>query len=301
MGQQGLPLSSLASQRTGWFDGLMLAWREVEQSPPRAPTERPDLGRPDPRHRLPTGRAPLSPASVLHLQRMAGNRSVAGLFACPPAAVVQRCGDHPCDCPGHQPVVAQRQEEPEAPTFKVGQVLDVPPIVVDGSPAEEEGAGGCENLQLHGSTTASFDGGPGAVVVNQKAKVSKSCKPPCDDGTPCVNVTGTLQSTYSASVTITMPSMPSGLTECEQGHVQKFLDKVLKPHEEDHKSRLKSYDGKTKIPINVTACGMDEATKKVEKIHLDEDANRQEAARKQSDKIDPFNKTVDCSDCYKES
>jgi hypothetical protein len=116
-----------------------------------------------------------------------------------------------------------------------------------------------------------------------------------------VNVTGTLQSTYSASVTITMPSMPSGLTECEQGHVQKFLDKVLKPHEEDHKRRLKSYDGNTKIPINVTACGLDEVTKKVEKIHLDEDAKRQEAARNESDKIDPFNKTVDCSDCYKES
>lgn len=301
MGQPGLPLSSLPLDAPGWFDEPMLAWREVEQSPSRAPTERPDLGRPEPRDRLPADRAHLSPAGFLHLQRVAGNRSVAGLFARPPAGVVQRCGDHPCDCPGYEPVVAQRQEESEVPTFTVGQVLDVASIVVDGSPAEVEGAGGCENLKLHGGTTANFDGGPGATVVNQKVKVSRGCKPACDEGTPCVNVTGTLQSTYSALVVITMPGMPSGLTECEQGHVQNFLDKVLKPHEEEHERRLKSYDGTTRIPINVTACGMDEVTKRVEKIHLDEDAKRQEAARKKSDKIDPFNKKIDCSDCYKES
>ena len=208
-------------------------------------------------------------------------------------------------------MVAQRDEdegsspgdggaEAEPVELAVGTVLDVAPVVVDGSPTEVEDAGGCDNLSLHGRTSAQFDGGPGATVTNQKAKVSKACKPACPKGTPCVNVTGTLESTYSATVTIVMPSLPGGLTECEQGHVQNFLDNVLKPHEEDHERRLKSYDGTTKIPVNITACGMAEATKKIEKIHLDEDAKRQTAARALSKKIDPFKKTVDCSDCVEE-
>ena len=45
---------------------------------------------------------------------------------------------------------------------------------------------------------------------------------------------------------------------------------------------------------------MDNLTAKVEKVHLDEDAKRQEAARKLSKAIDPFRRTVDCSGCKSE-
>jgi hypothetical protein len=42
---------------------------------------------------------------------------------------------------------------------------------------------------------------------------------------------------------------------------------------------------------------MDDLTAKVEKVHLDEDAKRQDAARKVSEAIDPSVRTIDCSDC----
>jgi hypothetical protein len=52
-----------------------------------------------------------------------------------------------------------------------------------------------------------------------------------------------------------------------------------------------------RFPVNFTGCGMDNLTAKVEKVHLDEDAKRQEAARKLSKAIDPFVRTIDCSGC----
>ncbi|HET7486670.1 MAG TPA: hypothetical protein VFJ85_01990 [Acidimicrobiales bacterium] len=238
---------------------------------------------------------------MLHLQRAAGNAGVAQLLR--PA--VQRCGQTPCACPPekqaeasahHHGPVAQRTEEGGDSDF-VEEDVPADPIVVSGQPGEVEHEGGCSNLALHGKTTANFDGGPNATVTNQKITTSKGCAGGCPAGTPCVHATGTLESTYSAAVTIAMPSMPSGLTECEQGKVQDFLDNVLAPHEKDHETRLKTYDGTTKIPVDITACGMDAVTKKVEKIHLDEEAKRQDAARKSSKQIDPFTKTVDCTDC----
>jgi len=47
------------------------------------------------------------------------------------------------------------------------------------------------------------------------------------------------------------------------------------------------------LPVNFTGCDMDDLTAKVEKVHLDEDAKRQEAARKLSKAI-PFVRTIDC-------
>ena len=295
----------LAPDQAAWSDGVCSPTRSIGVFRPGAELVRPVRpASPSQAARHP-GRPPSSSSSAW--------RATAAWRSC--SSSRSRCsaaGHKACDCPPRGPaMVAQRDEdvgstpgeggaEAEPVELAVGTVLDVAPVVVDGSPTEVEDGGGCDNLSLHGRTSAQFAGGPGATVTNQKAKVSKACKPACPKGTPCVKVTGTLESTYSATVTIVMPSLPGGLTECEQGHVQDFLDNVLKPHEGDHERRLKSYDGTTKIPVNVTACGMAEATKKIEKIHLDEDAKRQDAARALSKKIDPFKKTVDCSDCDEE-
>jgi hypothetical protein len=239
----------------------------------------------------------LSPAAVVRLQRLAGNSSVSQLLArnerraephreLTPHLVAQRDGD--------EPAPAAQTESSEA---EVGQEISVPAITVDGNPGSDDGEGGCDNLSLHGNTHADFDGGPGSTVTNQKASISKGCDPACGPDVKCINLTGTLVSAYKATVQVNMPDMPGGLTECEQGKVQDFLDKVLLPHEKDHEKRLKTYDGKTQLPVNITGCGMDDLTSKVEKMHLDEDAKRQDAARKLSKAIDPFRRTVDCSGC----
>jgi hypothetical protein len=171
--------------------------------------------------------------------------------------------------------------------------VSLPPITVAGTPKEVSVEGGCNGLSLHGQTNASFDGGTGKVA-NQV--VSKgTCD--CGKGNQCFHVTGTLVTKYSVSVTITMPPMPSGLTACEQGKVQDFLKNVLTPHEQDHKTRFMTYNGETRNPVDVTGCSQEDVQSKVQAIQDAEEAPRQAAARALSAAIDPFMRTVDCSDC----
>jgi len=198
----------------------------------------------------------------------------------------------------------QSQTSPSAATPDVTGAADdsglvsMAPIQVAGEPHDFEMEGRCEGLRLHGTTDGTFDGGTGSVV-DQKVTRGTGCN--CDQGVQCSHVTGTLVINYSVSVTITMPPMPSGLTACQQAKVQAFLQNVLLPHEHDHETRLKTYNGQTKNRVDVTACGEEEATSKVQAIHDAEEKARQAAAQARSDAIDPFVRTIDCSDCEKQS
>jgi hypothetical protein len=190
----------------------------------------------------------------------------------------------------------QDQTPPSAPADQTPDdsgPVSLPPITVSGTPKEVSVEGGCNGLSLHGQTDANFDGGTGKVA-NQV--VSKgTCD--CGEGGKCFHVTGTLVTKYSVSVTITMPPMPSGLTACEQGKVQDFLKNVLTPHEQDHKTRFMTYNGQTRNPVDVTGCSQEDVQSKVQAIQDAEEAPRQAKARALSAAIDPFVRTVDCSDC----
>jgi len=176
--------------------------------------------------------------------------------------------------------------------------VSMAPIQVAGEPHTVEMEGKCAGLRLHGKTSGTFDGGTGQVV-NQQVTKGKGCN--CDKGVQCVHVTGTLVIDYSVNVTITMPPVPSGLTACELAKVQAFLQNVLLPHEQDHKARLETYNGQTRHRVDVTGCGQDDVTSKVQAIHDAEEPARQAAAQARSDAIDPFVRTIDCSDCDKQS
>ena len=108
---------------------------------------------------------------------------------------------------------------------------------------------------------------------------------------------GTLQVTYKVDVTITMPDMPGGLSDCQERRVRDFLRNVLGPHEQEHKRLLKTYDGTTSRAFSVTACGrsaLDEAVNgKIQQMQTDEHDQRSADAEKKSAAIDPFNKPVD--------
>lgn len=172
--------------------------------------------------------------------------------------------------------------------------INLPPITFARAPSYFSVEGGCDNLQLHGTTNATFNGGVGQVK-NQVAKPAEDCG--CEAGVQCLHVTGTLVTDYSVSVTINMPAMPDGLTACEQGKVQAWLNSVLKPHEEDHRKRFMTYNGQTKNPVDVTGCGLGDITKKVQAITDAEEPPRQANAQTLSDAIDPFVSTIDCSGC----
>jgi hypothetical protein len=157
--------------------------------------------------------------------------------------------------------------------------------------------GGAANVNLHGETTGDFDGGE-STVSTPKVTRAKGCD--CADEEPCLRATGTIAVKYKVDVTIRMPDMPEGLSDCQQGRVTTFLRTVLAPHEQEHARRFRAYNGTTTRNYSITGCGraglQSELETQLEKMHGDEATARADAAKKSSAAIDPFNKRVDL-DC----
>lgn len=157
--------------------------------------------------------------------------------------------------------------------------------------------GGAANVNLHGETTGAYDGGE-STVSPPKVTRAKGCD--CSDEEPCLRATGTISVKYKVDVTIRMPDMPEGLSECQQGRVASFLRNVLTPHEQEHARRFRTYNGTTNRNYSITGCGRaglkSELESQLEKMHGDEATARADATNKYSAAIDPFNKRVDL-DC----
>lgn len=152
-------------------------------------------------------------------------------------------------------------------------------------------------VSLHGETTGAYDGGKSRV---RGRRVTRATDCDCPDEDPCRRATGTLQVTYRVDVTIDMPGVPDGLSPCQQRRVRAFLRDVLGPHERDHRQRMRTYNGVTRRPFDVKACGMDALHELLEstlqQMHDDEAAQRQADAQASSDSIDPFDREIalDC-------
>jgi hypothetical protein len=157
-----------------------------------------------------------------------------------------------------------------------------------------DGNGRSGSLKLHGQTEPFFDGGT-AKVLNPKIGRKKGCDCPQDE--PCMSGSGTLQVVYKVDVTITMPAVPGGLSDCQERRVRDFLRNVLGPHEQEHARRLRTYNGTTSRPFTVSACGraaLDEAVNtKIQQMQNDEHDQRSADAEKKSAAIDPFDRTID--------
>ena len=151
---------------------------------------------------------------------------------------------------------------------------------------------------LHGKTDGKFDGGKKVI---EKRKISRAAGCDCTAGSRCLKATGTLAVTYKVKVTIRMPGMPAGLSKCEQDLVKAFLRNKLGPHENEHKRRFETYNGTTRQPIEALGCGQADAKSSLdieaERVHTDEAAAREKAAKEFSDKIDPFFGDVDFDRC----
>lgn len=155
------------------------------------------------------------------------------------------------------------------------------------------------SIVLHGETTGAYDGGTSRVLGRRVRRV-KDCD--CPDEAPCMRATGTLVIRYAVDVQISMPDVPGGLSECQQRRVRDFLRTVLGPHERDHRTRMRTYNGSTRHRFDLTACGtaaLTEAVQEQLQTHHDEEAAaRQQAAQDLSDAIDPFDRQIDldCAD-----
>jgi hypothetical protein len=154
--------------------------------------------------------------------------------------------------------------------------------------------GGGPSVSLHGDTTADYDGGKSKWAAKSMKRAS-SCTD-CPDDDPCLQAVGTFRVTYHANVTIKMPDMPDGLTECQQRRVRAFLRDVLGPHEREHARRFHTYDGTTTHRIDFTGCGSSALQEHLQEIHDTEEAKRHSDADSLSAAIDPFNRPIDL-DC----
>jgi hypothetical protein len=145
---------------------------------------------------------------------------------------------------------------------------------------------------------------PGFTTKNEKADPANPPKDvkPDDD---VVTVTATAVCTFAASVSISLPSVPSGLSACQAKRVKDAIDNKLAPHEHQHEAAMKTYDGV--VEENFTLTGIKRAgitaalTAKAKEIADRLQAERQKAAQDASDKLDqpPFVITVDL-DCEDE-
>jgi hypothetical protein len=149
-------------------------------------------------------------------------------------------------------------------------------------------------VSLHGETSGNYDGGSSSVVGSRTRRATTCTDCPPDQG--CLRVTGTLVITYPVDVTISMPDVPGGLTACQERRVRAFLRDVLRPHENDHARRLRTYDGTTRRAFDLTGCGQAAVQEKLQEMHDTEAADRAAKADAKSAEIDPFIREIDL-DC----
>lgn len=147
-------------------------------------------------------------------------------------------------------------------------------------------------LDLHGQTTARFNSS--WTLVNRRVEPARGRE--CPEGEMCFRVTGVVRSRFRATVTIKMPAVPPGLTQCQRKRVHAFINTILFSHEREHRTRLQSYDGVVDTPIDVTGCWPSEVRVVLQAVHDAVDGRRRDAARDHSAAIDPFTPEIDL-DC----
>jgi hypothetical protein len=148
------------------------------------------------------------------------------------------------------------------------------------------------SVSLRGRTDASFSSSFRTRRVRTTA--ATGCEG-CDG--ECVHVTGTLVSTFRVRTTVTLPSVNDfpDLSACQRQRVRDGINNVLRPHEHEHVTAFRTYNGTVSTPFDFTLC-RGELDPQVQALHDSIEAPRQAAAQAESDALDPFEFEVDL-DC----
>lgn len=151
--------------------------------------------------------------------------------------------------------------------------------------------GNCEGVSVQGVTVANYDHG------TYSASGTPTLSEECDGctGNDCITMSGNITSTFHANPTVSLPSVPAGLSECETTAVSNFINTTLSSHEQDHVNAFNTYNGTVVTPFNYTGCrdGFDQY---ILDIHNGIDAARIASANALSAALDPFNVAIPC-DC----
>lgn len=155
--------------------------------------------------------------------------------------------------------------------------------------------GGTTTANVSAQTVANYDHGTFSTgnTTSVRATGCSNC-----GATPCATMRGIMVSVFHANPVITPPSMPSGLTHCQQMRVQNFITNVLMPHERQHVAAFNTYNGTVNTPFSITACHNEQALNEaLTTLHNNIDNSRIASANAISDALDPFNTTIDI-DCH---
>jgi len=184
------------------------------------------------------------------------------------------------------PLPVQRETEPQAEPQSDKDKADAGTISIDEV--------GVTNVVYNKPSFATKDE---VITPNPPPKDIK----PEDDK---VDVSAKAVCKYKASVTISLPTVPSNLTACQKKRVQDAIDNKLAPHEKQHEAAMKTYDGTYEEAFKLTqilrSTVSAELTAKAKEIADAQQAIREAAAQQASDALDspPFMITVDlnCED-----
>jgi hypothetical protein len=129
--------------------------------------------------------------------------------------------------------------------------------------------GNCNGVSVEGYTDANY--GNSFTAPGSSTPVS-DC-PDCSSD-ECVVNNGTVVSVFTTNPQITLPSVPSGLNECEHNAVQSFINTTLRAHEQQHVAAFNTYRGRVRTPYTYRGCagGLD--------AYLQQIHDRIETARK---------------------
>ncbi len=158
---------------------------------------------------------------------------------------------------------------------------------------EEEPECTAGSVDLEAETTAGFNKGAGTMAKEKTVK-SKGCEG-CED--ECVSITGTLNVPFKVSTQINLPTVPPGLTECQQDRVRAAINGPLLTHEKQHVKAFETFNGTAALPVNFKGCESDYVSFQ-EGLAETEFQRREAAAKAKSAKLDPFTVPVDlcCKD-----
>jgi hypothetical protein len=153
----------------------------------------------------------------------------------------------------------------------------------------------CEGVSVSGFTDANYGNSYTAPGTSSPGKSCADCS-----GEDCVTNTGTVVSVFTTNPQVTLPSVPSGLNECEQRAVRSFINTTLRAHEQQHVAAFNTYRGTVRTPYTYKGCsgGLDAYT---QQIHDNIESARKAKSDAKSAALDAngannFSVTCDCPD-----
>lgn len=156
--------------------------------------------------------------------------------------------------------------------------------------ADQVAFANCEGVNVQGVTHANYSHNYSFSGTTTTGSNCSGCT-----AANCISETGTIDSTFTAAPTVSLPSPPAGLSDCERNAVQTAINTTLAAHEQQHVDAFNTYNGSESTPYTYNGCRAGKAAF-IRQRHNSIESARRAASNALSAALDPFNMTIPC-DC----